>query len=211
MTYPHALPGNEAPRGVSSRDRLLGAAKTLFATNGYEQTTTAAIARMAKTSESQLTKHFENKQGVLRAIFATTWEAINKAAREGIKNKNADAKLGVLLQVIITTFDRDPELRLLLLMEGRRLRVGHRIEITEGFLGFVGLLDDVLRELQDSGMLIPTLHPQAVRSALMGAVEGLLRDRTLAEIAGYPAQFAGNDVSAVFELLIGSFSNRNSG
>ena len=38
----------------TSRSRLLEAGKTLFAQNGYEQTPTAAIAREAGSSESQL-------------------------------------------------------------------------------------------------------------------------------------------------------------
>jgi hypothetical protein len=40
----------------SPPDRLLLAAKELFARNGYEQTSTAAIARRAGTSESQLSE-----------------------------------------------------------------------------------------------------------------------------------------------------------
>src|SRR5690242_13833932 len=88
---------NRSLDAASSRDRILAAAKTLFAHNGYEQTTTAAIARLAKTSESQLTKHFENKQGVLEAIFAEGWGQINDAARQEIEGEHPQAKLGVIM------------------------------------------------------------------------------------------------------------------
>jgi AcrR family transcriptional regulator len=54
---------------LSSHDRILLAAKRLFAENGYENTSTVAIARDAGTSESQLMKHFGSKQGLLVAIF----------------------------------------------------------------------------------------------------------------------------------------------
>ena len=64
---------------ASSRDRLREAAKTLFAECGYENTTTAAICRLAGTSQSQLIKHFIDKQGILEAIFEYTWEQINPA------------------------------------------------------------------------------------------------------------------------------------
>jgi AcrR family transcriptional regulator len=54
---------------TSSRERIREAAKSLFAERGYELASTAAICRLAGTSESQLIKHFGNKQGVLEAVF----------------------------------------------------------------------------------------------------------------------------------------------
>ena len=61
---------------VSSHDRILRSAKRLFARNGYENTSTVAIAREAGTSESQLMKHFGSKQGLLLAIFDRGWDTI---------------------------------------------------------------------------------------------------------------------------------------
>src|SRR5208337_2344458 len=63
---------------LSSRDRILFAAKRLFALNGYENTSTVAIAREAATSESQLMKHFGSKQGLLVAIFDRGWASIDE-------------------------------------------------------------------------------------------------------------------------------------
>src|SRR2546428_6576285 len=67
---------------ASSRDRLREAAKPLFAERGYESTSTAAICRLAGTSQSQLIKHFTNKQGLLEAIFEYAWEQINPRSEE---------------------------------------------------------------------------------------------------------------------------------
>ena len=68
----------------SSRDRLLTAGKTLFAERGYEATTTAAIAKAAGTSHSQLVKHFKDKQGNivgwidnLGQLFAKSFNIVN--------------------------------------------------------------------------------------------------------------------------------------
>src|SRR5918994_117186 len=62
----------------SSRDRLLQAAKRLFAAQGYEQTATSAIARAAGTSESQLLRYFGGKVGLLHALFEAAWEDLNR-------------------------------------------------------------------------------------------------------------------------------------
>ena len=59
-----------------SRTRLLLSARKLFAESGYESTSTASIARMAGTSESQLIKHFGGKAGLLDAIFVDGWNTL---------------------------------------------------------------------------------------------------------------------------------------
>ena len=59
----------EGDNTQTSRMRLLNAGKTLFAKNGYEQTSTAAIARESGSSESQLIRYFGGKAGLLEAIF----------------------------------------------------------------------------------------------------------------------------------------------
>ena len=69
---------NSIPEQLSSHDRILMAAKHLFARGGYENTSTVAIAREAGTSESQLMKHFGSKQGLLGAIFDRGWQGISE-------------------------------------------------------------------------------------------------------------------------------------
>ena len=70
----------------SSRGRLRESAKALFADRGFEDTTTAAICRLAGTSQSQLIKHFTHKQGLVEAIFEHAWEQINPAVRLATEN-----------------------------------------------------------------------------------------------------------------------------
>jgi len=49
-------------------DRILDAAKTLFAERGYAATTTRAIAEAAGVNEVTLFRRFENKLGILKAL-----------------------------------------------------------------------------------------------------------------------------------------------
>ncbi|HET9698335.1 MAG TPA: helix-turn-helix domain-containing protein, partial [Terriglobales bacterium] len=64
---------------LSSHDRILAAAKRLFASQGYEATSTMAIARLAGTSESQMMKHFGSKEGLLEAILDAGWQSMSQA------------------------------------------------------------------------------------------------------------------------------------
>ncbi len=169
------LPSPGEPKAAaSSRERILIAAKQLFASRGYENTSTVAIARMAGTSESQLMKHFGSKEGLLEAIFDHGWH--NLASRVGeINSLNSPRqKLRTLLDLMLAGMERDPELKQLLLLEGRRIRKeGQMVMITEGFLRFIGVLDDILAQMRAAHQLRPELNRDALRSALMGMFEGL--------------------------------------
>jgi AcrR family transcriptional regulator len=182
-------------------------AKTLFANRGYEHTSTSAIARQAGTSESQLMKHFGSKAGLLEAIFIDGWKGITNQARSSIEGLNAPMdKLGAISRCVLEQLERDPELKLLFLLEGRRIRKeGHMVALTEGFLSFVALVDGVLEEMSANHMLRPNLNAQAVRSALMGMLEGMLRDRFLAERLGFPAHFDLGQLQEAMDLALASF------
>ncbi len=189
----------------SSHDRILAAAKQLFARRGYENTSTVNIARMAGTSESQLMKHFGSKEGLLAAIFEQGWEQMSFYFR-GIEELRSPAeKLQALLDLVVNALERDKELKELLLLEGRRVRKeGRMILMTEGYLRFVRVLDGILAQMKDAGTLRPELDAQAVRSGLAGAFEGMLRDQVLAERMGFPAAYGVKEMRAVFNAVIGA-------
>jgi AcrR family transcriptional regulator len=65
-TLMRAVPQQE--RGQKRIDRLLEAAAKLFAKVGYEETTTNAIAREARTSIGSLYQFFPNKEALLHAL-----------------------------------------------------------------------------------------------------------------------------------------------
>jgi AcrR family transcriptional regulator len=177
-----------------SRERIRESAKALFAERGYELSSTAAICRLAGTSESQLIKHFGNKQGLLEAVFQYAWEHINpavKLATESISSPRQ--KFQVLIEMVLTFLGKDDELRKLMLLEGRRIRDdGKQVVLVPGFLEFVGTVDGILQELHDKNELL--VHPQALRSALMGAMEGMLRDKMLAKAMDFPASFSDAEI-----------------
>jgi AcrR family transcriptional regulator len=189
---------------ASSRDRIREAAKSIFASRGFEASSTAAICRLAGTSQSQLIKHFANKQGLLDAIFEYAWEQINPAVSLAIeKIASPREKLKIMVDMVLTFMEKDRELRTLFLLEGRRIRGdGHMVVLVPGFFEFVKTLDAVLKEMLAKGELSPRLHPQAVRSAMMGLLEGLLRDQFLAKPSHFPASYTEADVRAILNAFL---------
>jgi len=193
-----------APAELSSHDRILNAARALFASLGYENTTPTAIARNAGTSESQLIKHFGSKEGLLEAIFDHAWQRMGQGIRQALEQYEEPVdKLKALTELMINALESDKELRTLMLLEGRRIRRhGQMVIMTKGFLQVVGAIDKVLALMRERGQLRPELEIQAVRSALIGAFEGLLRDRMLAERVNFPAQYSPADIRATFRAIL---------
>ena len=129
---------------LSSHDRILRAAKRLFAQNGYENTSTVAIAREAGTSESQLMKHFGSKQGLLVAIFDRGWISMNERIKT-INHASPAERLLNVLKAISVELENDPELKVLSALESRRVRKdSNEVVLTRGSHQYRELLDRIL-------------------------------------------------------------------
>jgi AcrR family transcriptional regulator len=193
-----------AASGAGSRERLLAAAKRLMADAGYERISTAAIARKARTSESQLVRYFGSKPGLLEAIFNESWAPLNtRIAPLLAAAASAREAMITLLTTMIGAFDRDPDLAKLLLFEGRRIRGDSaEILITQGFRDFAALVLRLIQQGQRDGSFTRALKPQVIVSALLGAAEGMLRDRLTAAQQDQPSPFPETQMRAVFSALI---------
>ena len=190
---------------LSSHDRILLAAKRLFAENGYENTSTVAIARDAGTSESQLMKHFGSKQGLLVAIFDRGWASINERIKAIPNGSPADRMLAVF-EAITIELENDPEQKTLTMLEARRVRKDSTsVLMGQGTHQFREMLDRILQDMRSEGQLRADINLHAVRAALIGMAEGLWRDQVVANRSDLRADYGFDDVRQVMELLIGAF------
>jgi AcrR family transcriptional regulator len=171
---------------------------------GYERVSTAAIARAAGTSESQLVRYFRSKAGLLEAIFNESWGPLNaRLASVVAAAPTARAAMTSILATMMGAFERDPSLAKLLLFEGRRIRGDSgEILITRGFREFAALTLRVIQQGQRDGSFSRALKPQAIVSALLGAAESMLRDRLVAARQRLPPPFPETQMRAVFNALI---------
>lgn len=196
-------PPNPRPK-VSPRERLLAAAKELFAENGYEATSTSSIARKAKTSESQLVRYFGGKAGLLEEIFNRSWTKLNQdiGSKVVAATTGRDAIL-VILETITDAFHKDEELGIIFLFEGRRIRgAEHEVFISEGFLSFRELLQKLIHRGLEDGSIKNRLPEAALVSALIGCAEGMIRDRLVVKRTGKLDSFSHEDTTKVFSAIL---------
>jgi len=188
----------------SSRNRILVTAKTLFASLGYDNTSTALIARNAGTSESQLMKHFGGKAGLLETVFSEGWDKIHAHLSECFQSVNDfNARLSCVPGVVSQDLDKDPELKTLVLLEGHRMRaVARKNGEQSGYGRFVKLIDDTITNAKTSGEFAANSSALCLRSAIVGIVEGGVREQVLASRANFPADYSSEEYTRVVSAFL---------
>jgi len=193
---------NYSPQNTA-RARLLGAAKHLFSIVGYENTTMHAICREAQTPESELIANFGSQPEILRAIFEEGWRQLIARLTRLQEVASPRKKLKNLARATLQLFSQDHELRDLFLLEGRRVDDGEMMILTPSYTDLVALVDSLIAEASPGAALHQV---QMLRSCLMGAVEGIVRDVVSMERSGFPAHFtvqqAEHFVPEVVERLL---------
>jgi len=102
-------PSRRERRKAETRDRLLGAARALFATDGYDATRPQDIARAADVAIGTFYVHFSDK----RAAFLAFTEAAAHELMERIRARSADAsgfeaRLRASLEAILEFSSENP-------------------------------------------------------------------------------------------------------
>lgn len=192
----------------SSRGRLLASAKVLFARSGFEQTSTAAIAREAGTSESQLVRYFGSKAGVLEAIFEEAWTPLNARVHDMLADASSGrTAVGGVLAAVLAAFEQDDQLATIFMFEGRRIRGGeHAVQLSSGFIEFTDIIHRLVKRGQKDGSFAPGFDSEALAAAIMGAAEAMVRERMLARRAGTTKTYTDKQVLRIFDAMLDGFA-----
>ncbi len=192
---------------LSSHDRILMAAKRLFALNGYENTSTVAIAREAGTSESQLMKHFGSKRGLLSVILDRGWSSITARVQAIPANSAPADRFFRVLEAFVTELENDSDMKNLMVLESGRVRKDNRdVIVSAGFQQFAETVSAMLTEMRDQGQIRSDVNLEAMRAAFIGMTEGLLRDQVLAQRSEFRANYGSDDLKKVLSVMLLAFS-----
>ena len=193
----------------SSRSRLIAAARALFSEHGYEGTSTAAIARKAGSAETQMTRIFGGKAGLLEAVFNESWKPLNQRIEAIVEAApNAREALLRVLSTMIAAFWSEPNLAFLVLLEDRRQRGdGPEISVSRGLTEFTGLVRRLIARGQQDGSLVAGLSEGAIASALMGAAEGMIRDHAVSRRSGKASAFSKAQIRTVFDFILAGLAS----
>lgn len=186
------------------RQRLLASSKRLMAARGYEGTTLEAIARDTGVPVDMLLAEYKSKDALLEAVFNEAWEPLNSRLGDiVVAAVNMREAVMAMLTAFLHALGKDREFTLLLLFESRRQHGNNaEIRLSRGFMEFERILTQVFLRGQKDGSFSPQLEPYSTTSALLGAAEGMLRDRVLAEMLGHPIPFSEPQLRSTFDSII---------
>jgi len=194
---------------LSVEERLLASGKKLFATKGFENTTTSAIARDAGTSESQLVKYFGSKEGLLLKIFDIGWAKLAFVYTAASVSTTPLESLRVIFELLVKMLTEDRELRDLMLFEGRRLRSkGPDFILTEGLHRMYDEVTKLVAALLKGSELEKKLRPRAIASGFIGMLESMLRDQAISERKTGQPDPTPDEIRSMFQIFAASLRER---
>ena len=169
--------------GLERQANLIGTAASLFASNGFEGTTTKEIAKAAGVSEALLFKHFPTKRALYAAILEDKahYTGLREAVEEAAKNDD-DARLFTLLAGSRIRKGADPTLLRLLLFSALE---GHELSdmfFQRQYSMFYDLLAAYIGRRIADGAFRP-VDPQLAARAFFGII---VHHRLLHDIFGLP-------------------------
>jgi AcrR family transcriptional regulator len=171
--------GRNERRKARTRGKLVGAARHLFAAQGFETTTIGEIAEEADIAVGSFYNYFRTKEDVLAALLE---DALSEQLRLLVlRQKQVDdpaERVSIAHRHLLAAVHDDPDWGWLLV----RLEVPHRI--TDSVLGKTAMRD--LRDGIKAGRFAvrdPAVALRASGGALIGVMHSILRDELPADAA----------------------------
>ena len=161
---------------LSTRERILDAALTVFAGKGYHRATVDDIVRASATSKGAVYHHFPNKEALFLALVDAFSERLARAVAGAIADRRgALAKVEGALASALATFRDNERLARLILLEAVALGSLWETKRAEVHGRFAALIRGYLDEAAAEGS-IPPLDTRVATLAWLGAVNEIVVD-----------------------------------
>jgi TetR/AcrR family fatty acid metabolism transcriptional regulator len=163
---------NSAPK----KRLLVKAAIRIFAQRGYHNTRVSDIVREVGAAQGVFYYYFKSKDEALITIFEYAWRNLLKKMDDiDAASDNPWQKIKSLINYIFQSFQTNPDLMKVLIMDVPRLDRFYDQDTQMLYNEFFVKLSDVITEGQQSGMFDRSLLPLAAAYILHGAIDSLIR------------------------------------
>ena len=197
-------PREDSVRRLAIRRRVLAVAKHKFARLGYAGVTSADLVRAADVSWEEFEVHFDDKDQVLEAVLDQGWKALApRLAEIAFGTPSARAGMLALLALVAKILQEDEDWIRLMLFEGRRPDPDSgEMWVSNGYRKFQHICTELVMRGQKEGVFRPEYHPRVAASLLVGAIEGIMRDRLMAEQQDAITPYSGTYLMSAFDGLV---------
>jgi len=153
---------------MNTRETLMKVAGELMREVGYDDMTTAAVAKRAGLAEGTIYRHFPSKEALAEAVFADTWRIHNEYVDAHLPPRDRPIdRLLEFLSVTVSALDAlMPHYAALAQQEHLHFASKHcaahhgaQGELPPGAREFVALLEETIALAQKAGAVRPEIDP----------------------------------------------------
>jgi TetR/AcrR family fatty acid metabolism transcriptional regulator len=156
----------------SKYHRILEAAVTVFARQGFRQSTVAQIAKEAGVADGTIYLYFKNKDDILVHFFSSRAKQVFDCFRAEV-GRGADSaeKLRNLVRVHLGEFQRDPDMAIVYQVETHQSSRLAEDQIREMAKMYQDIIAEIVEQGQQEGSIRKDLYVGLVKRFILGAVE----------------------------------------
>lgn len=186
---------------MGRKEDIYSAALSLFAQKGFQQTTTAAVAREAGVAEGLIFHHFGTKAGILAAILNEVADDFLGQAEKAIREAATGLAAIESIMWLHFRFHNKRELEFTVLMQELPREMNREGSPTAETMRqrLSGLLDRMVLCIEQGisdGSIRPDLDPKNMALIIHSMVTGILR--TIREIPGLEVNPGIEDQACAF-------------
>lgn len=176
--------GNSDKKTPDKRTVILDAALKTFVKRGYSETKVAEIASEAGVAEGTLYNYFQNKEGLLLALFDEKWGGIIGGIRGKISRlDDPSKKLKAIFSQVVIMFKKNRQLAELFMVDVKQSSIFLNNYTINRIVEFLDLIEEVLVEGKQKGVYRRDLDTRVAKMIIFGAAQGILLSWVLSESA----------------------------
>ena len=183
---------------AEKRKRILGAAATVFAREGFYNAKMEDVANEAGVAHGTVYLYFGSKDDLLISIFRENLsELVEYVRSETQKERNAEDKLRRMISLQIELIETNPELTALLLVEFPQTGRFLSSDAMDELVVYMGMIVDILKQGVVEKVFDDSIDVNAVATVIYAGIQGIAT-RWILEEMKYPLKKIANEISELF-------------
>jgi len=168
-------PGRQSRRSARTRERILGAATTVFARRGFHGTRVADIADHAGIAYGLIYHHFKNKDEILAAIYSEQWGGYVRYIEDTRSlTLSFNDKMSRLVHFWVQAYRQEPDLMTVMINEITRSYEFLESHDIGTLLVAFDAIEAIIEEGRQAGDVGPDVDAQVATYLVLGAAEMIL-------------------------------------
>ncbi|MBB6452040.1 TetR/AcrR family fatty acid metabolism transcriptional regulator [Salirhabdus euzebyi] len=162
--------------------QIIDAAVEVIAENGYHASQVSKIAKKAGVADGTIYLYFKNKEDILVSLFQEKMGQFVERIKEDIEKKdNASDKLYSLIQMHFRQLAENHNLAIVTQLELRQSNKDLRLKINDVLKGYLGIVDEILKEGIEEGLYHPEINIKLVRQMIFGTLDEVVTNWVMKE------------------------------